>query len=444
MNRRHFIKLAGALCGASTVPYSFNLNAAEQGFSGKFVVNVQVSGGWDVTSICDPKMNVAGESVITQWSTSGETQTAGNIQYAPFANNAHFFEKYYQDMMVINGIDAQTNAHNAGDTHFWSGRISAGYPTLTSLYSHANAPDLAVSYINNGGYSETAGIIRSNRMGNADPLQNILNPNSHNDYGRNNLHTDNWALITAARENRNNRLLAKDGITPLQQASRLNYQSALNNSDILQLYAENLKSAGEFEAQQEQGEFTSNINLQAQLAVIAMYSGVSSAADLYISGFDTHTNHDSSHQDLLPMLFEGVDKLWDYAEQYNIADRLVVVIGSEFGRTPYYNDDNGKDHWPIGSSIIMEKNVNWTNRMVGATDEGHFTKKINPTTLQVDETGGSIIYPKDVMSSLRKYLAIDQHATSLVYPLKEDVEFDFFNASYSTPQGSDARNLIRV
>jgi hypothetical protein len=443
MNRRHFIKLAGALCGASAAPFSFNLNAAEQNFSGKFVVTVQISGGWDVTSICDPKMNVAGESEITQWSKSGEIQTAGNIRYAPFANNAQFFDKYYQDMLVINGVDAQTNAHNAGDTHFWSGRISAGYPTLTSLYSHANAPDLAVSYINNGGYSETAGIIRANRMDDASPLQTILNPNSN--YGiNNNLHTDNWAMIKSARENRLNRLLAKDGVTPLQQASRSNYQSALNNADVLQTYASNLESAGEFETSQEQGDFTSNLNLQAQLAIIAMYSGVSSAADLYISGFDSHTKNDSTHQDLLPMLFEGVDKLWSYAEQYGIADRLVVLIGSEFGRTPYYNDDNGKDHWPIGSSIIMEKNASWTNRVVGVTDDGHFAKKINPQTLQLDESAGRNIFPKDVMSSLRQYLQIDQHPSILKYPLKEDVNFDFFNGNLSTPQNSDSRNSIRV
>jgi hypothetical protein len=175
-----------------------------------------------------------------------------------------------------------------------------------------------------------------------------------------------------------------------------------------------------------------------------MYSGVSASADLYMGGFDTHTTSDNDHAIVQTMLLDGIDKLWTYAEQYGIADRLVVVIGSEFGRTPYYNNDNGKDHWPIGSTIIMERNASWTNRMVGATDEGLFAQKINPNTLAVDNNSGSIIYPKDVMSSLRKYLAIDQHATTLVYPVKEEVEFDFFNGTYSTKQGSDARNLIRI
>ena len=43
----------------------------------------------------------------------------------------------------------------------------------------------------------------------------------------------------------------------------------------------------------------------------------------------------------------------------------------DFGRTNFYNDGNGKDHWPIGSYMIMEKDAPWGNRVVGLTDELH-------------------------------------------------------------------------
>ena len=58
-----------------------------------------------------------------------------------------------------------------------------------------------------------------------------------------------------------------------------------------------------------------------------------------------------------------MDYLWDYAETHGVADRMVVVIGSDFGRTNFYNSQDGKDHWPIGSYIVMEKNQPWTNRV---------------------------------------------------------------------------------
>ena len=38
-------------------------------------------------------------------------------------------------------------------------------------------------------------------------------------------------------------------------------------------------------------------------------------------------------------LTDGVDYLWDYADQHGIADCLFVVIGSDFGRTNFYNAD---------------------------------------------------------------------------------------------------------
>ena len=48
---------------------------------------------------------------------------------------------------------------------------------------------------------------------------------------------------------------------------------------------------------------------------------------------------------------DAVNYLWVYAEEHGVADRMVVVMGSDFGRTNFYNSVNGKDHWPIGSYV---------------------------------------------------------------------------------------------
>ena len=76
--------------------------------------------------------------------------------------------------------------------------------------------------------------------------------------------------------------------------------------------------------------------------------------------------HDPDQEWLLGDLTDSVDYLWEYAEEHGVADRMVVVMGSDFGRTNFYNSDDGKDHWPIGSFVIMEKNQPWTNRVVSA------------------------------------------------------------------------------
>ena len=93
MKRRRFISnmLAVAASSGFRVPLA---NALD--YTGKLFVFIQADGGWDVTSFCDPKSNVSGEFKINNWADSDEIRQAGNIRYAPVANNQAFFDKYYR------------------------------------------------------------------------------------------------------------------------------------------------------------------------------------------------------------------------------------------------------------------------------------------------------------------------------------------------------------
>ena len=146
-----------------------------------------------------------------------------------------------------------------------------------------------------------------------------------------------------------------------------------------------------------------------------------------MGGFDTHDNHDPDQNWLLGNLTDSIDYLWDYAELHGVADRMVVVMGSDFGRTNKYNSDLGKDHWPIGSFIIMEKNQRWTNRVIGETDELHFARKIDPRTLQRNDAVGTRIHPKHIHKALRKYLGVGDTADSLRFPFNNTEELPLFS-----------------
>ena len=123
---------------------------------------------------------------------------------------------------------------------------------------------------------------------------------------------------------------------------------------------------------------------------------------------------------------DGLAYHWEYAEEQGVADRLFVVIGSDFGRTNFYNAKNGKDHWPIGSFVIMEKNQPWTNRAVGETDGRHFALKINPRSLERDDANGTIIYSKHVHKALRCYQGIESSAGAQRFPSNNTEDFTFF------------------
>lgn len=99
---------------------------------------------------------------------------------------------------------------------------------------------------------------------------------------------------------------------------------------------------------------------------------------------------------------------------------MVFVVGSNSGRTNRYNADGGKDQWPIGSLIVMEKNQSWTNRVVGETEELCFARKINPRTLQRADSGGMLTHPRHVRKALRRYLGHPWHSRQPVIPLPEN------------------------
>ncbi|MDB0051888.1 DUF1501 domain-containing protein, partial [Gammaproteobacteria bacterium] len=122
--------------------------------------------------------------------------------------------------------------------------------------------------------------------------------------------------------------------------------------------------------------------------------------------FDTHSNHDATHEKYLSDALSGIDYLWELAEKTGIADNLVVIVSSDFGRTPYYNLDGGKDHWPIGSTMIMEKNAGYTNRVVGQTDEIQNALRINPSSLAVDNFEGIYLNTAHIQLALREYLGL--------------------------------------
>ena len=150
------------------------------------------------------------------------------------------------------------------------------------------------------------------------------------------------------------------------------------------------------------------------------------SADLFTGGFDTHGDHDGMHAQALAQLTDGVDFLWEHAEARGVADRLVVVIGSDFGRTNFYNENDGKDHWPIGSYVVMEKNQHWTDRAVGETDGLHFAHRIDPATLRRDDANGAIIHPRHVHKALRRYLGIEQSPATQRFRINHTEDFAFF------------------
>jgi hypothetical protein len=140
------------------------------------------------------------------------------------------------------------------------------------------------------------------------------------------------------------------------------------------------------------------------------------SANLSIGGFDTHSDHDNQHARSLTILLRGIDYLLNQAKGMGLDGKVVVVVGSDFGRTPYYNQGNGKDHWNVTSMMFAGPGIAG-NRVIGATDDGFKPLTVNPSTLALDPAGVRID-TGSVHLALRKLAKIDAEAVVQRYPLK--------------------------
>ena len=412
MNRRDFIKLAGLAGLSVTAPWSLSSRAQAQGmeYGGPLYLILHAGGGWDPTSLCDPKGYLTDpeeEGRLNNYARDDirSPSEPSPIRWAPFANNDAFFERHYKKLLVINGIDTATNNHSAGPRHIHSGNLGEGHPAFAALVAATHAREKPLSFITNGGYDITRGVVARTRSGNLDAIERIAFPNK---LGDGTYHTDaGYEKILDAQREQVSMLQGRQRLPHLKESLSTLVLARSSNNELQKLT-----------------EFLPDLNRldtgpgrQAALAIAAFRAGLCVSANLSTGGFDTHGDHDNRHATALSRLTNGLNEIWEEAERQEVADRIVVIVGSDFGRTPGYNDGNGKDHWPITSMLFMGAGIQG-NRVVGATDDGHRPLKINPSTLEPDE-GGVVIEPVQIQRELRRFAGVggDYEAQ---YPLLGD------------------------
>jgi hypothetical protein len=119
-----------------------------------------------------------------------------------------------------------------------------------------------------------------------------------------------------------------------------------------------------------------------------------------LQGYDSHRDHlDWARTDLLPPTDRAIGALiGDLAERGRLDDTLVVVMG-EFGRTPRFNVNGGRDHWPNCFSMMLAGGGLRGGQVLGASDR----IAAFPTTPPVS--------PQDVIATLYDLIGIDPHTT---------------------------------
>lgn len=411
MDRRDFLKAASAVIPAwGLIPITSN---AQSLYTGRILINVHADGGiaadyWSDPRETDPLMN----SYAAARTPAG---VAGNIRFAPHGNNAAFFTRYSASMLVINGVNSETNDHDGGTRCHATGSLAMGYPNIAELYAAQFGKGLPMPWLNSGGFMTSVGLSPATPVPNGNTVLSLVSPNAAN-ATQDLMKASDLQKVQAAQAARQQALLAAGNLAPRAQNVTSQFAASSDSRALLARVAQFIPAT-----------FDNN----AHVALVAAQAGITTTIQLSSGGFDAHDNIANSYTNSLTRLTDLVDYIWTRSANLGLTDRIFLRVYSEFGRTPLLNSGNGKDHWSVGSQILMQANAPWGNRVFGASGPRMQQLKINQQTGAVDPTNGVVITPRHIHAAMRKYLGIT--TTDPRFDLRTGTEsFDFFNPTART------------
>ena len=412
--RRDFLKLCGLAGLGLAFPFRFptssKAESKDNAYAGPFYVVLNASGGWDTTYLMDPK----GIEGINRLYQAGDILTRGNHKFAPTEkhksggmSNEEFYAEFGDELLVLNGLDYSVNNHSPGARYMATGKLdSLAYPTFAALVAACQGPECPLSFLTFGNYSATGNLVAMSRVPYLPSLKKLANADAVEGNEKAPYH-DRFALdrIEQALLSEHQAASADPRLPRVERAANMLY-SAQVNSKALERVTPHIPASIPKE----------RLGQQVEIALASFKAGVCVSANLTIGQFDSHANNDPDQMKLIPEFLAGIAYLMRRAEELKIRDQLVVIVQSEMGRTPTYNNGNGKDHWSIGSIMFLGRGIKG-NRVIGATDEKQFHVPVDPKSLLCDKEQGIRIRPEHIHTALREVAGIADHAYSKKFPL---------------------------
>jgi uncharacterized protein (DUF1501 family) len=322
-------------------------------------------------------------------------------------SNEEFFGEFGSELLTLNGLDYSVNNHAPGARYMATGKLdSLAYPTFAALVAACKGPACPLSFLTFGNYSATGNIVAMSRVPYVQSLRQIANADSVEGNPRTPYH-DDFALarIEQALGDQREARAAQPLLPRAERAENMLYAAQVN-SKAMQRITPYIPASMPKE----------RLAQQAEIALASFKAGVCVSANLSIGQFDSHANNDTDQMKLIPELLAGIAYVLRRAEALKIREQLVIVVQSEMGRTPTYNQGNGKDHWSVGSVMFLGPGIKG-DRVIGATDEKQLHVPLDPQTLASDKAAGVRVRPEHIHTALRQYAGIAEHPLSKKFPL---------------------------
>lgn len=382
----------------------------------KRVVYLYMDGGPSQVDTFDPKPRLAKENgkdfkmkiEPTQFNSIGKTlQSPWKFKQhgesgIPVSELFPHVSKHVDDMAVIRSMTSNFSEHTSANYFLHTGNGFQGRPSMGAWIGYglgSECEDLPGFVVLNGGLIPPGGLdcfnsgfLPATYQGSVfnpgdQPLANIT-PREAKALQKNKL-----ALLNQLDQRNLETFGANDQI----ESAIANYELAYRMQSVV---PEMSSLAGESEATKtmygvdSQNRGTATFGRQCLLARRLLEKGVR-FIELTCPGvghdrWDQHSNLKKGHEDNSRAVDQGIGALLTDLKQRGLFEDTLVVWSGEFGRTPFAQGSNGRDHNPFGFSLWMAGGGIKGGTIHGATDE--YGYKAVENKLQIHDLHATMLH----------------------------------------------------
>ncbi len=400
LNRRGFLSV-GALAGTSlTLPMLLRSNKARADlkdyahFEGtaKSIIHIYLPGGMAHQESFDPKPYAP----IEYRGEMGQVQT--NVDGVLFGETLQRTAQFANRMCVIRSMTHGEAAHERGTHNMFTGyRPSPAlqFPSIGSVISH-----------------------EFGSRNNLPPY--VCIPNQPNVYAGSGYLSSAFAPFSLGADPSNDGFQVRDlnlpgGVDESRFATRRSALEAVNAHFQAREVADNITAMDSFYesayALISSPEAREAFNLSAEAPELRDQYGRNEAGsrmllarrlveagvrlvNLTYGGWDMHDNIAAAFRGSMPTFDQAFARLLQDLEERGLLDETLVMISSEFGRTPKINGTAGRDHWPKVFSVVLAG---------GGIKPGIVYGKSDPTATEPEENP---VGPENLFTTIYHCLGI--------------------------------------
>jgi hypothetical protein len=371
LTRRDTLRLSAASWLLAGMPRAL----AEPVTGPRYFVTLFLRGGIDGVYTVDPKVRADVEANVDIPYTPDEIVDAGGLQFGP-----HFakLKPWANKLAVVRGIQVHIANHESGAYQMLRMRtgVTANIPSLYEIIGQRREQPLAsVTLGDLSSFDFTGGSLISPTGGGGTTALEAMDEMS-----------DEQLAVLARSYQRH--------LKGLPSSSSLSEKQLQMKEHLTQVssFFDRAKDIPRFKYEDWGGSRDTATDLQRTLWFIEndLTRGVHMKV---VSDWDSHyrnamkqTNSNASFVKVLSRFFDELSKRSN--KHGNLADQTVVIVGSELGRFPVLNGNEGKDHFPETSLMFFGAGIRPGS--YGVTGKRMEGTKTSLLTGKQDETGRRI------------------------------------------------------